>query len=262
MKRIVRIFSTLLTTYYAYMMEYRAELFLWALSGSLPIILMGVWIQAAQSGNFGLSAVQFARYFLSIYVIRQLTVVWVIWEFEKEIVEGKLSFRLLQPLDPVWHHVWSHIGERFARLPFIAALIGLFFALYPDSFWIPSVSTVLLFIFTAICAFAFQFLIQYTFSMFAFWTEKASAIQDLWLLVYIFLSGSIAPLEMFPETIRNIALCLPFPYILAFPASILSGLPVNVPQGLMVMAGWAIVFFGLNRILWRKGLKQFSGMGA
>ena len=87
------------------MLEYRAELLLWALSGSLPFILMGVWTQAAQAGNFGLSAVEFARYFLAVYLVRQLTVVWVIWDFEREIVNGKLSFRLLQPLDPVWHHV-------------------------------------------------------------------------------------------------------------------------------------------------------------
>ena len=46
-------------TYYANMLEYRAEIFLWALAGSLPIILMGVWIKAAQSGNFALTSTEY-----------------------------------------------------------------------------------------------------------------------------------------------------------------------------------------------------------
>jgi ABC-2 type transport system permease protein len=262
MKHLFRVFKALLVTYYAYMVEYRAELLLWALSGSLPFILMGVWTQAAQGGNFGLTAMEFARYFLAVFLVRQLTVVWVIWEFEREIVEGKLSFRLLQPLDPVWHHVWSHIGERFARLPFILGLIGLFFWLYPDAFWLPKVSTIGLFAIAIIFAFSLQFLIQYTLAMFAFWTEKASSIQEVWFLVYLFLSGAIAPLELFPPTIRTIALWTPFPYILNFPASILTGLKVDFLRSLGVMTLWFAVFLVLNRWLWRKGLRQYSGMGA
>ncbi|MCC5625869.1 multidrug ABC transporter permease, partial [Nostoc sp. CHAB 5715] len=62
MKRIIRKALTLLSVYYAYMVEYRAELILWVLAGSLPIILMCIWIQAAQGGQFGLSPVDFARY--------------------------------------------------------------------------------------------------------------------------------------------------------------------------------------------------------
>ncbi|MEL7011106.1 MAG: multidrug ABC transporter permease, partial [Cyanobacteria bacterium J06588_4] len=48
----VRQAKTLLLAHYAHMLEYRAEIFLWALSNSLPIILMGVWIQASSEGNF------------------------------------------------------------------------------------------------------------------------------------------------------------------------------------------------------------------
>jgi len=65
----------MLTVYYAYMNEYRAELLLWMLSGSLPLILMGVWIKAAESGDFGLTPVMLARYFLAVFLTRQFTVV-------------------------------------------------------------------------------------------------------------------------------------------------------------------------------------------
>jgi ABC-2 type transport system permease protein len=262
MNRVITKAKAFLLVYYAYMLEYRAELFLWALSGTLPLILMGVWTKASAQGQFGLNPGEFARYFLIVFLIRQFTVVWVIWEFEKEVVEGRLSPRLLQPIDPVWHHVASHLSERLARLPFALALVGLFFLLYPQAIWVPSLWRVLLFVPVLGLAFALRFLMQYTFAMFAFWTERASAIEQFWFLFYLFLSGMIAPLEVFPPSVREVALWTPFPYLIHFPAALLIGLPVDIVRGLLMMLGWSLLCFVVNRWLWRKGLRQYSGMGA
>ena len=262
MTRLLRKIGTFLSVYYAFMVEYRAELILWVLANSLPIIMMGVWIEAAQSGNFGLSAIQFARYFICVFFIRQLTIVWVIWEFEKEVVEGRLSPRLLQPIDPVWHHVAGHLSERLARLPFTLLLIVLFFGLYPDALWLPPFSQLAIALFTIAAAFALRFIIQYTFAMFAFWTERATAIEQLWFLFYLFLSGMIAPLNVFPDLVRDVLMWTPFPYLIYFPAAILMGLPVAMGKGVTIMLTWTGLFWGVNRWLWRRGLRQYSGMGA
>jgi ABC-2 type transport system permease protein len=262
MKKIIKKILTFLSVYYAYMVEYRAELILWVLSGSLPIILMGVWIQASQGGDFGFTPVDFARYFITVFIVRQISVVWVIWEFEKEVVEGKLSPKLLQPIDPVWHHVASHLSERVARIPFAILLIGLFFILYPQAVWIPSWWQLLLFGLAVVLAFILRFIIQYTFAIFAFWTERASALENFWMLFYLFLSGLIAPLDVFPEQVRTVVMFTPFPYLIDFPASILVGLPVDISRGFLAILGWILLFLGINRLLWRAGLKRYSGMGA
>jgi ABC-2 type transport system permease protein len=262
MKLIFRRAIALFLAYYAYIVEYRIELILWILSGSLPIILMGIWMQAAQTGKFGFAPLDFAHYFFAVFLIRQITVVWVIYEFEEEVIQGKLSPKLLQPLDPGWHHVARHISEKFARAPFILLLIGLFFWLYPQAFWLPRLSNSLLFIVAALLAFMLRFIIQYTLAMFSFWTERAIALENLWFLFYLFLSGMIAPLSLFPESVRAIALLTPFPYLIDFPASILLGVPVDLTRGFLSIIAWLFIFFGLNRLLWRAGLKQYSGMGA
>ncbi len=262
MTRLLRKIGTFLSVYYAYMVEYRAELILWVLANSLPIIMMGVWIEASQGGRFDLSALQFARYFICVFFIRQLTIVWVIWEFEKEVVEGRLSPRLLQPIDPAWHHVAGHLSERLARLPFTLLLIVLFFGLYPDALWLPPLSHLAIALFTIAVAFALRFIIQYTFAMFAFWTERATAIEQLWFLFYLFLSGMIAPLNVFPDLVRDILMWTPFPYLIYFPAAILMGLPVAMGKGVAIMLTWTGLFWGVNRWLWRRGLRQYSGMGA
>jgi len=262
MNQMLRKARVLLVTYYAHMLEYRAELFFWTLSGSMSLIMMGIWMEAAGSGRFGLAPVDFARYFIAVFTVRQLTIVWVIWEFEKQVVQGKLSPQLLQPIDPVWRHVAMHLSERVARSPFLLVVLGLFFALYPQGFWLPTLGNLLLFVLVIVLAFIVRFSIQYTAALLAFWTERASAIEQLWFLFFLFFSGYIAPLEVFPPVVREIALWTPFPYFLHFPAAILVGLPVNVPRGLMTMLGWGMIFYALNRWLWRRGLKHYSGMGA
>ena len=262
MKWIIKKIFALINVYYAHMLEYRSEIFLWAISGTLPLIMMGVWVEASAEGNFELSSIQFARYFFSVFLVRQFTNIWVIWDFERDVVQGRLSFRLLQPLDPVWHHVARHITEKLTRIPFVGFFIILFFCLYPQAIWRPSLANLLLAITVVVMVFALRFIMQYTFSMLAFWTERASAIEQFVFLFYLFLSGFIAPLEVFPPLIREIALWTPFPYFIHFPASLLIGLPVDVNRSLLTMLAWFAIFFVANRWLWRKGLEHYSGMGA
>jgi ABC-2 type transport system permease protein len=260
--RPFRIAKVLLSVYYAYMVEYRAELLFWVLSGSFPLILMGVWNQAAQSGRFGLTPLEFIRYFLAVFIVRQFTVVWVIWEFEREVLEGKLSPLLLQPLDPGWRHFFSHLAERFARLPFVLGLMVLFFGLYPQARWWPSWGALGWGLLAMLLAFGLRFMMQYTYAMLAFWIERATAVEQFSFLLYIFLSGMVAPLAMFPPGVREFVLWTPFPYLIYFPAALLIGLPVDLGRGLFAMLSWTLLFWGLNRWLWRRGLKHYAGMGA
>ena len=262
MKDLLKTIRTFLVVYYAYMLEYRAELALWVLANCLPLIMMGIWTQAAQAGQFTLSSLEFARYFIAVFMIRQFTVVWVIWEFERQVVEGKLSPRLLQPIDPVWHHVAAHVAERWARMPFLFVFVGLFFSLYPQAFWVPSLTNVALCLLAVVLAFILRFMIQYTFAMFAFWTERAVALEQFWLLFYVFLSGMIAPLDLFPPAIKALVLWMPFPYVLYFPASLLINRPVDVGSGFLALLIWIGIGLIANRWLWRRGLRHYSGMGA
>lgn len=254
----------LLRSQYAYMTEYRSELLLWALSMSLSFILMGVWYEASGRADVGLSSEDVVRYFFGVFLVRQFTAVWVIWEVEVQITKGQLSPQLLLPIDPVWKHLAGHVAERLARAPFIVGLVVLFFSLYPAAFFVPTLAQVGLFIALVTSAFLLRFALQYTLAMACFWLERASALETLHFLLYLFGSGAIAPLEAFPAALRDVVMLTPFPYMIWLPARALMGDldPALLSRGVVVMGAWFSVFVVLNRVLWRLGLRRYSSMGA
>ena len=110
------------------MLTYRAEIYLWVLAHVWPFIIMSVWMTAAAggSGGFAMSPVDYARYFVAVFVVRQFTAVWMIYEFEWHVVEGRLSPMLLRPMAVLWHYVSAHLGEQAARFRFSWSCWGCF----------------------------------------------------------------------------------------------------------------------------------------
>ncbi len=262
MNRFWRISTTLTSVYYALMIEYRAEIFLWVLAGVFPLIMMGMWMAASAIHPMSRSPGEFARYFFIAFMVRQLTNVWVNWEFESDVVEGRLSPYLLQPLDPVFRYVGEHVGERLTRMPLLVAFAVAFYWLVPAARWQPSVAAVALTAIACILAFILQFAISYTFAMLAFWVERAGSIQEMIWLVNLFLSGMLAPLDFYPAAARHAADLTPFPYLIYFPVEILMGRQTHLGMGFLVMLGWIAALILINRIMWSRGLRRYSAMGA
>jgi len=246
----------------ANMLEYRAEIYLWVLASVLPLILLGVWARAAEGGAFPLSSVEFIRYFICVFVVRQFSFIWVIWEFEELVVSGNLSHQLLQPLNPVWRFLAGHLTERVVRLPLIAVVVALCFWLYPRALWLPRASDVLAALGLLALAFVARFFLQYMMSMLAFWSERAAAIEELWFAVHLFLSGMIAPLDVYPEPVRRLTELTPFPYLIYHPVNLLLGRGAPFGRAALVLAVWGGGAFVLQRWLWKRGLERYSAMGS
>lgn len=270
MRAFARKLWTLLAVQYAYMLEYRAEILLWAVATILPLIMMGPWMVAGASGRFPLSEAAFARYFVAAFVVRQFSIVWVIWEFEYQVVTGRLSPLLLHPIDPIWRYVSSHVGEHMARAPFVALFAVVACLLFPQALQGPDGTTtfpapgaVALAFLATYAAFAIRFLMQYGVALGAFWVERISSVDHLLMIPYLFLSGLIAPLEVFPPGVREVALWTPFPYLVWFPARLLAGGgDLDVGRAFLVVGGWIAILHVVVRLVWRRGLKHYSAMGA
>ena len=260
--------------HYAEMLTYRAEIALWAVATMQPLIMMGVWAGAGESGRFDFNQVYVYRYFIVVFLIRQLTIVWTIHHFEFLIVTGRLSPMLLHPIDPSIRFIFMHLGEQWTRLPFALVIVGVFLYLYPQTLtgggeaaaWSPGIWRIVLAIAVCYYAFILRFYMQYVLCMFAFWYERVAAMDAVIYLPYMFLSGLVFPFEALvkalPGSVMGVLLWTPFPYMVWFPASLVVGGGPPIMLGLKVMTGWLIVFYIISRWLWKKGLKHYSAMGA
>ena len=78
-----KIIRVLLATEYAHMLEYRAEIALWALSGILPFIMLSIWNGSDARVLLGMDGVGLDRYFLSAFLVRQFSVVWMVYALKR-----------------------------------------------------------------------------------------------------------------------------------------------------------------------------------
>ncbi|WP_320674539.1 multidrug ABC transporter permease [Prochlorococcus sp. MIT 1341] len=244
------------------MVEYRAEIVLWAVSGILPLIMLSIWSGSQALVIAGITTEEITRYFISAFVVRQFTAVWVMVTFEEDYVEGKLSPYLLQPLTPFWRYLSSHLAEQITRIPIVIIMLIFVFSLLPKAFFIPNLSDLALGILIIFIAFLVRFLLHWTFAMLCFWNERSAAFERVLLIPYIFLSGMVAPLDTFPEQIKSIVMLTPFPYFLYFPARILSGSNIDVFNVFLTLIVWGFILFLCSLIAWRRGIKHYSAMGA
>ncbi len=264
-KRISYIFKvtySLLTSQYALMLEYRAEIALWAISGLLPLIMLSLWLEVEPDKSQLLENTNLYRYFISAFLVRQFTAVWVMVSFEQDHIEGKLSTLLLQPITPFWRYISSHMAEQISRLPFVFVILSIIFIFVPNSLWWPGYQDLLLGFIAIFFAFLVRFLLHWICAMLCFWNERASSIERLLLIPYLFLSGLVAPLDKYPDLVKDIALATPFPYILSFPSMILSRSEVDILNGFLFQLGWIVVLSLLSLFAWKMGVRKYSAMGA
>lgn len=258
----LRVARALLASQYALMLEYRAEILLWALSGLMPLLMYALWSGAPAGTAAGISPQQFARYFLAALVVRQFTVVWVVYAFEEDNLLGRLSPLLLQPLPLIWRYVAAHLAEQATRLPFVAVMVALFVALVPDAAPPADPLRLLLALLAMHLGFWISFLMQHAITMLCFWSERASALERLLAIPSLFLSGMMAPLDLFPPAVRQLALHSPFAAMLYLPAQLASGGPLDLPAALANAFGWLALLVPLNILLWRAGVRRYAALGA
>ncbi len=260
---MVRKLLAFLSVYYAHMTVYRGEILFWLLSGLAPFFFMAIWVAAAREGLTDRDPLSFARYFFFVFAARQLQVVWVTWTLSEEIKNGALAFKLLKPLDPLWHYLAQHLAERGVRLPMILVLVGVFWLLYPGALVWTGPGALFLGLLASLLGFLLNFFVAYVLGLLALWLEESTDLYNAWYVLFMLFSGYLAPLDLYPEAVRAFLFWTPFPYLAYLPAALWAGEPVaGAGRAFGVLAGWTLLAWLLARGLWRAGLRRFSAMGA
>ena len=267
MRALLDVYVQQFKTTLASQLQYRAALVIWMLGHVLdPLIYLVVWSTVSRSSGGsvgGFTTGEFAAYFVVLMLVNHATFSWLMWEYDYRIRHGTLSFALLRPVHPIHADIADNVSFKLITfvfmLPIAIGLAIVFRATLHLSPW-----AVAAFAPALLLAFLVRFFLEWTLAMVAFWTTRVSAINQMYFVVALFLSGQVAPLSLFPFPIQVAAAILPFRWTIGFPVELLLGrlTPIEALTGLAVQAAWLALSLALLRLVWRAGVRVYSAVGA
>jgi ABC-2 type transport system permease protein len=247
--------------------QYRANLIMylafWLVS---PVVYLAVWtsIANAQGSVNGLTANDFAAYYLTLLPVSIITSSITIHILAYKIQEGTISNELMQPVHPVLTNTLvNNVAFKALQLIVFVPVWLILLALFRPTLTITPQSVL-----WALPALAMGFLINFlmdsTITLIAFWTTRVWAIEQFNNAVGQLLNGAFVPLAIMPAWVQGLAQFLPYQLGLSFPLLLilnkLSAEQIVLNYALQVV--WGVVLFAVFNVVWRRAVKQYSAVGA
>ncbi len=157
-----------------------------------------------------------------------------------------------------------HTTERLVRLPFIVLVLTAGVLIVPDTVLTPGIGHVAAYVLLINLAFILRFLIAYCIGLLTFWFDQATALDELYFVIAALLTGSFAPLDLYPPAVRAVIEWTPFPYLVYYPVRVLTGVADRAEfwRSCGILLAWVGLFVLLRGLLWRRGLRRYGAVGA
>ncbi len=265
MIRPLRHWKALFSIYIQDGLAYRASGFIWILTDVATAVTMPlVWAAAARNGMIaGYSQQDFVLYYLCMLLLGCFITSHFMWDVSFEIKEGNFSIYLIRP-EPFFSFMFvRNLAWRCVRTALFLPVFGLLILAYGSFLHSAHLHASGVFWISLVLGHVLSFAFVMMMAMLALFTQEATAIFELYYIPMLFLSGQLFPVALLPQWAKSLALMFPFYYTTGLPTEILVG-RISSGQALPligVQCVWIVVACGLRVVLWRKGLKHYTGVG-
>lgn len=247
-------------------LAYRASGLIWVMTDLTTAVTMPlVWATAAKvGGNIGgFTSSDFVLYYLCLLLLGSFITSHIMWELATEIKEGNFSVALVRPISFYQYTFFRNLSWRIIRTSIFAPIFVLLVFLYRGYLGDAN----LYFGWETWASIVLGHLVSFTFvmmmAMFALMVQEVYSIFELYYVPMLFLSGQLFPVSLLPDWARWLAYIFPFYYTTGAPTEMLVGriAPSDRLGVLGAQLIWIVVAFFGAKLLWKKGLKYYTGVG-
>lgn len=262
----LRAMPTMLRVGLAETIAYRAEMIVWILTTTMPLVMLSLWTSVADEAPFrAYSQADFVAYYLAALIVRNLTSNWVAWQMGEEIRTGTLSMRLLRPVHPFTGYLATHLAAWPLRALMVTPVVAILFITDARHVVIDDPARLALFALSLVGAWLLTFWTFVVIGALAFFLEKSMALVEVYFGLFMLLSGYLVPLDLMPPWLGDLARWLPFQYMLGTPVELLIGRMPDVSSAAGAVAAqwaWASATMAAGVLVWRAGIRRFEAYGA
>ncbi len=256
----------LLKIYIADSLAYRASAFIWMLTDVVHCLVMPlVWLSAygGRETIGGFNPGEMVTYYVLIALTTNFIVSHLMWDLSYEIKEGVLSQWLLRPIPVLWMLFARNISWRAMRMVLFVPVAVLALWYYSRLTTLSPISLGWEFWLSVLLGHFVSFFVAYALACLAFWLQETQSVFSLYYVPMLLLSGWVAPLALMPGWLQALAVVMPFRYTTAVPVEIalgkLTGEMMWFQMGIQLL--WVLLAWGAGVLLWRTGIRQYTGVG-
>lgn len=252
------------------LMSYRADFWINAVIGFVAQfgVMYFLWKAIFGDSNTTIGGYTFegmVLYYLLVILIGNLVRGSAhIADISQDIYEGGLSRYIVYPTSYFGFKYAQHLGLMVPALVQLA-LFGILYLLVldvPPEAHITPLTITMAAVSTLIANLLFYTLMA-PLQAVAFWADNVWSLVVMMRFITGLLGGAMLPLSLFPDWLQPIFVALPFRYLFDFPVNTLIG---RVPlegwaMGATISLAWWLVIAGITRLVWRRGMFSYTGVG-
>lgn len=256
-------FIRIVLLHFENVMEYRSRVFVWFLFSLLGPILYLLFWKGVSNSVWDYTSI--ATYYILFILAGTLLMTHIEEDIiEYDIYRGELLRYLTRPLSYLFAKFAMEFPYRVFQSFFSVVTLIIVLLKFSNLFIIPvKLETLGFGMIAALLGFFVGFFMKMSFGLLAFWFTDMRGISEFFDIVLILFAGGTIPLILLPGNLYTYSMFSPFPYIMYVPVMIIMGKLTGTMliQTLLAQCIWIVFFLGTYSVLWKRGVKKFTGVG-
>lgn len=248
-------------------LTYRARVFIWVFVDTVPVFIFPfLWLSlygdATTLGGFTRSDI--VTYYLVSTLVWTASSSHISRLIRDDIMRGLLSEFQIKPINYLFLRPLRELSYKILLLIIVVPVGILFYFLFPEYLLLPTAAiTWFLFFISLFLGYLFSTLVQMIIGFGAFWLGETNTGEQLDYIVSQLFAGRLAPLSFLPGLLGQAAMILPYRFVVYVPTQIYLGKVsfAELQHEYIQMVIWILVLLFLVLLLWKRGLKNYEGVG-